>query len=109
MWVSFAFLVGCGVFLQAAAGVFWTIPPTLFSGDMAAASRGIINALGNLGGFFGPFIVGWFIQKYSYNYAIYFLVCSLILTSLITLSLPKYLGGSNKIKDNGKTEMYKVS
>ena len=36
MWVSFAFLVGCGVFLQAAAGVFWTIPPTLFSGDMAA-------------------------------------------------------------------------
>ena len=89
IWVSFAFLVGCGVFLQAAAGVFWTIPPTLFSGEVAAASRGIINALGNLGGFLGPYIVGWFIQKYSHNAGIYFLVCSLITASLITLSLPK--------------------
>lgn len=89
IWISFVFLVGCGVFLQAAAGVFWTIPPTLFSGDIAAASRGVINALGNLGGFFGPYIVGALIQHYSYNAGIYFLVCSLITASLITMSLPK--------------------
>ncbi|MBU3215058.1 MFS transporter [Clostridium estertheticum] len=109
MWVSFAFLVGCGVFLQAAAGVFWTIPPTLFSGDMAAASRGIINALGNLGGFLGPYIVGWFIQKYNYDFAIYFLVCSLITAALITLSLPKKLGGTTKIKNKESVLNVKIS
>lgn len=27
IWWSYAALVGCGVFIQAAAGVFWTIPP----------------------------------------------------------------------------------
>jgi predicted MFS family arabinose efflux permease len=89
IWVSFIFLVGCGVFLQAAAGVFWTIPPALFSGDVAAASRGVINALGNLGGFLGPYIVGALIQYYSYNTGIYFLICSLVIASLITISLPK--------------------
>ncbi|WP_298836770.1 MFS transporter [Clostridium sp.] len=108
MWVSFAFLVGCGVFLQAAAGVFWTIPPTLFSGDMAAASRGIINALGNLGGFLGPYIVGWFIQKYNYDFAIYFLVCSLITAALITLTLPKNLCGTTKINNQESVANAKV-
>src|SRR5262249_25965347 len=58
MLVSYAFLIGCGFFLQAAAGVFWAIPPKLCSVETAGSARGLINALGNLGGFCGPYAVG---------------------------------------------------
>ena len=40
-------------------GPFWSIPPMFLTGTAAAASIAWINSLGNLGGFFGPSIVGW--------------------------------------------------
>jgi MFS transporter, ACS family, tartrate transporter len=40
-------------------GPFWSMPPMFLTGIAAAASIAWINSLGNLGGFFGPSIVGW--------------------------------------------------
>ncbi len=40
IWLAYAALVGCGFFLQSAAGVFWTIPARLFSAEMAGGARG---------------------------------------------------------------------
>src|SRR5262245_26152202 len=40
-------------------GPFWSMPPMFLTGMAAAASIAWINSLGNLGGFFGPTIVGW--------------------------------------------------
>ena len=40
-------------------GPFWSMPPMFLPGTAAAASIAWINSLGNLGGFFGPSIVGW--------------------------------------------------
>jgi MFS transporter, ACS family, tartrate transporter len=40
-------------------GPFWTLPPTLLSGTAAAAGIAIINSVGNLGGFFGPYLIGF--------------------------------------------------
>ena len=87
--VSLAFLIGCGVFLQASSAVFWTIPPTLFRAEVAGGARGVINALGNLGGFVGPYLVGLLVQSYNFNVGIYSLVFSLILAVILTVSLPK--------------------
>jgi nitrate/nitrite transporter NarK len=39
--------------------VFWTLPAAFLSGPAAAAGIAIINALGNLSGFVGPFAMGW--------------------------------------------------
>src|SRR4051794_5302974 len=39
-------------------GVFWTIPAALLSGAAAAAGIALINSIGNLGGFAGPYLVG---------------------------------------------------
>jgi D-galactonate transporter len=39
--------------------VFWTLPAAFLSGASAAAGIAIINALGNLAGFAGPFAMGW--------------------------------------------------
>jgi D-galactonate transporter len=39
--------------------VFWTLPTTFLSGAGAAAGIAAINSIGNLGGFAGPYAVGW--------------------------------------------------
>jgi nitrate/nitrite transporter NarK len=38
---------------------FWSLPTSFLTGTMAAATIGLINSVGNLGGFVGPFVVGW--------------------------------------------------
>jgi D-galactonate transporter len=45
-----------GVF--AMCGPFWAMPSTILSGAAAAAGIAFINSIGNLGGFFGPYILG---------------------------------------------------
>jgi MFS family permease len=88
IWLSFAALVGCGVFLQSAAGVFWTIPAKLFSADVAGGARGVINALGNLGGFCGPYFVGVLISLFNQDVGVYSLALSVALAALLAILLP---------------------
>ncbi len=40
-------------------GPFWALPNTFLSGTAAAAGLAFINSVGNIGGWFGPTIVGW--------------------------------------------------
>jgi MFS transporter, ACS family, tartrate transporter len=40
-------------------GPFWTMPSMILTGTAAASGIAWINAVGNLGGFFGPSVVGW--------------------------------------------------
>jgi ACS family tartrate transporter-like MFS transporter len=40
-------------------GPFWSSPTMFLTGPAAAAGIAWINSIGNLGGFFGPTIVGW--------------------------------------------------
>jgi ACS family tartrate transporter-like MFS transporter len=39
-------------------GPFWSIPSSFLTGTAAAAGIAVINSFGNLGGFFGPYIIG---------------------------------------------------
>lgn len=45
-----------GVF--SAIPVFWSLPTTFLSGTAAAGAIALINSLGNLAGFFGPYLIG---------------------------------------------------
>ena len=45
-------------FLLGAHPVFWSMPAALLSGTAAAAGIALINSIGNLGGFVGPYLVG---------------------------------------------------
>ena len=40
-------------------GVFWTLPTAWLSGTTAAGAIALINSIGNLAGFGGPYLVGW--------------------------------------------------
>jgi len=45
--------------LYAATPPFWSLPTAFLRGDAAAAGIGLINSVGNLGGFVGPSVMGW--------------------------------------------------
>jgi MFS transporter, ACS family, tartrate transporter len=51
-------LLGSG-FLYAYLPTFWTIPTTMLSEAAAAASFGLINSIGQLGGFVGNYTIGF--------------------------------------------------
>ena len=38
---------------------FWALPTELLTASAAAASIGFINSVGNLGGFAGPYFIGY--------------------------------------------------
>jgi D-galactonate transporter len=46
-----------GVF--SALPIFWTLPTAILSGATAASGIAVINSIGNLSGYVGPFAVGW--------------------------------------------------
>ena len=67
---------------------FWTLPTILLSGPAAAASIALINATGNLGGFVGPFLIGYLADKTGgYTAGILYLVASGLVGSALVLSL----------------------
>jgi nitrate/nitrite transporter NarK len=54
-------LVGAGVW--AFIPTFWTLPSAFLTGSAAAVAVGLINSFGNLGGFVGPYVVGYISEK----------------------------------------------
>lgn len=95
-WLSYGFLIACGFFMQSASGIFWAIPPMIFPAEVAGGVRGIINALGNLGGFAGPFVVGWLRMTFHcYDAGVYFLTVTLAAGFLLALSLPACTTGQS--------------
>ena len=50
-------VAGFGIF--ANLPVFWSLPTAFLSGAAAAAGIAVINSIGNLAGFAGPFAMGW--------------------------------------------------
>ena len=59
LWPSLLALTLALVGVSAARAIFWTIPPKFLVGTAAAGGLAFINSVGTLGGFFGPFLMGW--------------------------------------------------
>jgi D-galactonate transporter len=57
-YLSFVALCVSAVGIWSMFGVFWAIPADFLSGTAAAGGFALINSVGNLGGFTGPFLVG---------------------------------------------------
>jgi MFS transporter, ACS family, tartrate transporter len=64
---------------------FWPMPSLFLTGAAAAAGIALINSIGNLGGYVGPFIVGWIRDSTkSFEMGLYFLAGCALLSALIT-------------------------
>ena len=72
--------------ILATLPVFWPMPTAVLAGTAAAAGIAWINSLGNLAGFFGPSIVGWFadLTKRS-DYGLYVIAGALVLGAILVL------------------------
>ena len=88
IWLAYGMMVICGFFLQAYAGPFWTLPPLLFSPNVLGGVRGTINALGNIGGFIGPYLVGLLTVTFSQTAGMTVLVAALLIAVALLFSLP---------------------
>jgi ACS family tartrate transporter-like MFS transporter len=70
---------------------FWAMPPQFLSGRGAAAGIAVINAVGNLGGFIGPYAVGWAKQVTgSYAGGIAILALSLLGAAVLVLAMGRF-------------------
>lgn len=81
-------------FCFAAAGMygylpgFWALPTSFLTGTPAAASIGLINSIGNLGGFVGPFVVGYLsTATNSFIGGVLYLSASALVAAALILSL----------------------
>ncbi len=82
----------------AAAGIYavlpliWTLPNKFLTGLAAAGGIAFINSIGNLGGFVGPYIVGYIREATgSFTWALMALSLGMFLAGVIALCLPSGL------------------
>jgi ACS family tartrate transporter-like MFS transporter len=57
--LAIAAITAASIGIYSALGPFWSVPPLFLRGTAAAAGIALINSIGNLGGFVGPYLVGW--------------------------------------------------
>jgi ACS family tartrate transporter-like MFS transporter len=80
-----------GIYGSRAA--FWPMPSIFLTGTAAAGAIALINAVGNLGGYFGPFIVGWIKDSTGHFEAgLYFLAACSLACAVITLVAARAAG-----------------
>jgi MFS transporter, ACS family, tartrate transporter len=83
---TMAALTLAAIGIYAAIGTFWSFPTAILAGTGAAAGLALVNSLGNLGGFAGPWIVGLLKGATgSFTGALFFLAFSLILGACIAV------------------------
>ncbi|WP_423867885.1 MFS transporter [Bradyrhizobium sp.] len=85
---SYVFLTIAAGCIYAALPSFWPLPTAMLSGAAAAGGIALINALGNLGGFVGPFFIGW-MKDFTGTFAsgLYGLAGFMVMSGVIVLIL----------------------
>ena len=76
---------------RCAAGSYWAVTTDLMGARAAAGGIAFINSVGNLGGFFGPFLLGWLVQRNhgDYRIGLYVAFGLMVMGSLLSLFLRK--------------------
>jgi MFS transporter, ACS family, tartrate transporter len=88
LMVSIALFTLMGACYFAFQPSFWAVPSAFLGESAAAASIGLINAIGNLGGLFGPLLLGYVATRtHSFNGGLLCLVGSFCLAGLCMLAV----------------------
>ena len=68
---------------------FWCLPTAILAGAAAATGIALINSIGNLAGFLGPWLIGWLVDRTgSTDFGVYALAGVLTLGSMLVLTIP---------------------
>lgn len=75
--------------MKAYMPAFWSLPSLFLTASAAAGSIGMINSIGNLGGFLGPYVLGTFHKQFqSYDYGLYFIAATSLCSATLIAFLP---------------------
>jgi nitrate/nitrite transporter NarK len=86
--MSVAMFVVAGGAFYGFQPVFWAVPTLFLSESAAAASIGLINSVGNLGGLVGPMVIGYLASRtHSFSPGLLYLVASLFVSGLLMLAV----------------------
>jgi MFS transporter, ACS family, tartrate transporter len=86
--VGFLAMIVVGACTTAFMPSFWALPTAILSESAAAASIGLINSVGNLGGFTGPFAIGYLSDRtHSFAPGLAVVLAAMILSGVIVLRL----------------------
>ena len=87
-WPVLAFVFVCltSIGTYGPLGPFWAIPTQTLRRDVAATTMGVITAVGSLGGFFGPVVIGY-LKKHDGNFQHGFGLIAIALLGISMLSL----------------------
>ncbi|MGE5816592.1 MAG: MFS transporter [Deltaproteobacteria bacterium] len=86
-------LAFCAICLAASGiwstlGPFWSLPTAFLSGTAAAGGVALINSVGNVGGFVGPYIIGYVkLATQSFTNGMLVLAGTLLIAALLALSV----------------------
>ncbi|HEY0525852.1 MAG TPA: MFS transporter [Stellaceae bacterium] len=83
-FLALAFMSVATIGLYGSKPAFWPMPSAFLTGTAAAGGIALVNSIGNLGGYVGPFIVGWIKDSTgSFEAGLYFLAASALLSGII--------------------------
>jgi MFS transporter, ACS family, tartrate transporter len=81
---------------------FWVIPSATLDASAVAASIGMINCVGNLGGFIGPYTIGVLLTRgHSYSLAALLMAVAFVGASVLTFAL-RIPGSATSLPDRSK-------
>jgi len=72
----------------SALPIFWALPAEFLTGAAAAGGFAMVNALGNLGGFAGPYAVGYLKSPQGFANSLTALACSLVIGAFLAVLFP---------------------
>ncbi|HTA71508.1 MAG TPA: MFS transporter [Bryobacteraceae bacterium] len=98
-WMSVA-----AIGIYGAKAPFWPLPSMFLTGSAAAGGIALINSVGNLGGFAGPYIMGWVKDATgSFKAGLYVLagfgIAAAIVTLMVVRSAPRPAERSTQINE----------
>jgi MFS family permease len=92
-WTSLVWLTLSLAGINAARGIFFTIPMRFLTGIALAGGIAFINSIGTAGGFVGPSVVGWLTdQTGSFTAGLAFMSVFLIASAALAWSLKLFVG-----------------
>jgi MFS family permease len=92
-WLSFFWLTVSLAGINAARGIFFTIPMRFLTGVALAGGLAFINSIGTAGGFVGPYIFGWLTERNGGSFTPGLAVMAIFLlgASVLAASLKRYV------------------
>ena len=87
LWLAVAGMSVALIGMSGARPAIFCIPPRFLTGAAAAGGIALINSFGNLGGFLGPYVIGWLLETTgSFTAGLYFLAASMALSAVLAFS-----------------------